>query len=57
MMRVRIYSRLLKRRISPKRIWQAVLTGIILAGIYALLPGPETAIARQWVEAMLGRFR
>jgi hypothetical protein len=44
-------------RISPKRIWQAALTLILMAGIYACLSGPETVIARQWIEAMLGRFR
>lgn len=42
---------------APKRIWQAVLALILLMGIYLFLPAPEIAIARQWMEAMLGRFR
>lgn len=50
-------QKLIKRRMSPKRIWQAVLAVILLGGIHLFLSGPETAIARQWVETMLGRFR
>jgi hypothetical protein len=30
---------------------------IFLTGIYLFLPTSETAIARQWVEMMLGRLR
>jgi TctA family transporter len=57
MRRVRTYGRLLRRRISPARIWQTVLAGIILAGIYGCLPGTETEIARAWMEKFLERFR
>ena len=47
----------IERRMTPKRIWQAALVSILLMGFYALLPPSETTIARQWLEAMLGRFR
>jgi TctA family transporter len=50
-------KRLAMRRISPKRIWQAVMAGIILAVIYGCLPGTETEIARAWMEKFLERFR
>jgi len=57
MRQVRTYRRILSARMAPKRIWQAVLALILLMGIYLFLPAPEIAIARQWMEAMLGRFR
>lgn len=50
-------KRLVTRRMAPKRIWQAALMLILMAGIYACLSGPETAIARTWLEGFLGRFR
>lgn len=40
-----------------KRFWQILFWGILILGIYALLPASEIATARQWIEAMLGRFR
>jgi uncharacterized MnhB-related membrane protein len=53
----RVYRRLLTRRMAPKRIWQAVLAGVLLVAFYLLLPAPEVATARAWLETMLGRFR
>ncbi len=49
--------RFIKRRMAPKRIWQAVLAIILLMGIYLFLPAPEIAIARTWLETFLSRFR
>lgn len=40
-----------------KRIGQTILAGIFLIGFYLFLPTSEIAIARQWLEAMLGRWR
>jgi hypothetical protein len=40
-----------------RRFWQTILGLIFLAGFYLFLPTTETAIARQWLEAMLGRGR
>jgi hypothetical protein len=49
--------RLIRQRIAPRRIWQAVLAAIFLGVIYGCLPGTETEIARAWMEKVLGRLR
>ena len=54
---MRRVRQILKRRISPKRIWQAVLVAILLAGIFGFLSGLETALAQTWLEAMLARLK
>lgn len=51
------FKRFMTARMAPKRIWQAVLMAIFLMGIYLFLPTTEVALARQWLEAMLGRGR
>lgn len=40
-----------------RRFWQAVLGLILLAGFYLFLPPGEIAMARQWIEMILGRLR
>jgi hypothetical protein len=40
-----------------QRFWQAVLITVFTAGICAFLTPVEEAIARTWMEMVLGRFR
>ena len=40
-----------------RKFWRIILGLIFLAGIYLFLPGPEIAIARQWLETFLRRMR
>jgi hypothetical protein len=53
----RQFKRFTTIRMAPKRIWQVILGLIFLIGFYLFLPAPETAIARQWLETFLGKWR
>ena len=55
--RTRTYERFLRARIASRRIWQVTLWVIGLAVMQALLPGPEMATARAWLDMVLSRLR
>jgi hypothetical protein len=38
-------------------MWRTILALIFLVGFYLFLPAPEMAIARQWLETFLGKWR
>lgn len=52
-----MFERFLTARMAPKRIWQAVLGLIALGVMQLLLPAPEAATARAWLETFLSRLR